>query len=196
MRAIKIVIGMAMTLIVSLSIVSSSVFAHEFEAPMQELFKVKVSAWLHDAVIVNAIKMQNKKSSPLSEEQIIVLDKQWRAEVDSTKKPLINATLSNELSFFLKNIQEKSDGVYTEIFVMDNKGLNVGQSSVTSDYWQGDEAKWKKTFLVGKGSVHIGKVKQDESTQEFQSQLSATISDPASGVPIGAITIGIGLDNL
>ena len=79
---------------------------------------------------------------------------------------------------------------------MDNKGLNVGQSDVTSDYWQGDEAKWKKTFLVGPNAVFIDKVEEDESTQQFQSQVSLSIVDPATNIVIGAITIGIDVEVL
>ena len=77
---------------------------------------------------------------------------------------------------------------------MDNRGLNVGQSDVTSDYWQGDEAKWKKTFLVGPGAMIIDDVELDESTQTFQSQLSMSITDQATGEVIGAITVGVDVE--
>jgi hypothetical protein len=79
---------------------------------------------------------------------------------------------------------------------MDAKGLNVGQSDVTSDYWQGDEAKWQKTYGAGSGVVFVDGVEEDESTQALQSQASVTISDPETGEPIGAITVGINLDML
>ena len=42
--------------------------------------------------------------------------------------------------------------------------MNVGQSDIISDYWQGDEAKWIKTYAKGAAALHIGKVKEDEST--------------------------------
>lgn len=79
---------------------------------------------------------------------------------------------------------------------MDNHGLNVGQSEITSDYWQGDEAKWQKTFLAGAGSMHISEVEQDEFTQTYQSQLSLPVIDPASGAVIGVITIGTNVEAL
>ena len=104
--------------------------------------------------------------------------------------------LSNALSSYLKTVKAVSQGLYTEIFVMDNKGLNVGQSDVTSDYWQGDEAKWKKTYKVGPQAMHIGKVKTDESTQTLQSQLSLSIADPDSGQVIGAVTVGVNVEQL
>jgi len=79
---------------------------------------------------------------------------------------------------------------------MDAKGLNVGQSDPTSDYWQGDEAKWQKTFSAGADAVFVDEVEQDESTQQLQSQASFTISDPETGEPIGAATAGINLEML
>ena len=97
---------------------------------------------------------------------------------------------------FLRAKKEASKGLFTEIFVMDNKGLNVGQSDVTSDYWQGDEAKWQKTFLVGPKAIHISDVKKDESTQTYQSQLSLPVVDPANNQVIGAITLGVNVEQL
>ena len=44
--------------------------------------------------------------------------------------------------------------------------------------------------------MHIGEIEEDESTQMFQSQFSVTVVDPATGSPIGAITIGINVDDL
>ncbi len=83
-----------------------------------------------------------------------------------------------------------------EVFVMDDKGLNVGQSAVTSDYWQGDEAKWQKSYGAGAGAIFVDEVEKDESTQALQSQVSIAISDPASNEVIGAITLGINVEGL
>jgi hypothetical protein len=109
---------------------------------------------------------------------------------------MIDAVLGNALSQFLQQQQGAAGGVVTEIFVMDNRGLNVGQSEITSDYWQGDEAKWQKTYQAGADALFIDEVEMDESTQAFQSQLSMSIVDPASGEVIGAITVGINIDAL
>jgi phosphopantothenoylcysteine synthetase/decarboxylase len=46
------------------------------------------------------------------------------------------------------------------------------------------------------GVVFVDEVEEDESTQALQSQASVTISDPETGEPIGAITVGINLDML
>ena len=85
--------------------------------------------------------------------------------------------MKNELSAFLAKKKEETQDVVTEMFVMDDKGLDVGQSDVTSDYWQGDEAKWQKTFLVGPDAIFFDKIEKDESTQALQMQVSVSIKD-------------------
>lgn len=164
-------------------------------APVTEYMKTSIAPWVSDPVLISAIKAQNAKHAGLSEADIIALDKKWRAEVEAADKPLINETLGNAVSAFLKDKQAASKGAIAEVFVMDNKGLNVGQSDVTSDYWQGDEAKFQKSFGVGKDTLFVDGVEKDESTQALQSQASMTISDE-TGTPIGAITVGVNLDAL
>jgi hypothetical protein len=155
-----------------------------------------VVSWLNDKVVIDAIKAQNTKNASLTQADIDRLDKQWRAEVDAAQKPLIESVMKNELSAFLAKKEGESHGIITEMFVMDDKGLNVGQSDVTSDYWQGDEAKWQKTFLVSPDAVFVDKVEKDESTQQLQVQVSVSIKDPQTGKAIGAITIGLNVDQL
>ncbi len=63
----------------------------------------------------------------------------------------------------LREIQSSSD-YYAEIFVMDNQGANVAMTDKTSDYWQGDEAKFQKSFKGGNGDLFIDEVEFDDST--------------------------------
>ena len=118
------------------------------------------------------------------------------AEAKAGGGDLIQKVMSTELSAFLADLKAKHPDAITEIFVMDNNGLNVGQSDVTSDYMQGDEGKWQKTYQVGPDAVFIDEVEFDESAEAFQSQVSATVVDPETGKPIGAITIGLNVENL
>lgn len=151
--------------------------------------------WMKDPAVVDAVKAQNAKHASLAQDKIDALDKQWRAETKAAAKPLINEVTGNALSAYLKKKEAESKGLVTEIFVMDNKGLNVGQSDVTSDYWQGDEAKWQKTFSVGPNAVFVDKVEQDESTQKFQTQVSISVVD-GGGAVIGAVTVGLDVEML
>lgn len=168
----------------------------EFTAPLTALAQSDIAAIASDPAVISAIIAQNAVSASYDQAKIDELDKQWRAEVDAASKPLIDATLANAASQYLKGVQDASGGKYTEIFVMDAKGLNVAQSSLTSDYWQGDEDKFTASFGAGAGAVHVGDVEQDESTQIFQSQVSVPVADPATGNLIGAITVGVDVSML
>ena len=155
------------------------------EAGAKAILEVKMKKWINDRAVTDAIKAQNVANADLTEEEILALDEKWRAGDEE----LINKVLNNDLSEYLRYIVEHGNGFYTEIFVMDNKGLNVGQNIKTSDFWQGDEDKWQKTYLVGPDAIHVTQAEIDESSQTYQVQLSTTVSD--GDTPIGAITIGI-----
>ncbi|HUG60550.1 MAG TPA: hypothetical protein VMP03_01820 [Methylomirabilota bacterium] len=172
------------------------VAANDFAAELNALAAGKIKEIVQSAELIEAIKAQNTVTEGYDQAKIDELDKIWRAEVDAADQPLIDATLDNATSAFLASYRESSDGLFTEIFAMDNKGLNVGQSDVTSDYWQGDEAKWQETFLIGPDAVHLSDVELDESTQTLQSQISVSVVDPDSGAPIGAVTFGVNVELL
>lgn len=176
---------------------TSPAFAED--APVKEVeayVKANLTSWLGDKTLIAAVKAQNAKHAALTQPDIDKLDKDWRAQVDAAQKPLIDGVLKNELSVFLSKKKDESKGVITEVFVMDDKGLNVGQSDITSDYWQGDEGKWQKTFKVGPDAIFLDKVEKDESTQTLQMQVSVTIKDPETGKAIGAATFGINVNEL
>lgn len=170
--------------------------ANDFAPQITKLMNEQIKPWLSDPAVVDAVKAQNAKTSGLSDADIDKLDKQWRAEAKAGGGPLVNEVMGNALSAFLKGKKDGSGGVYSEIFVMDAKGLNVGASDVTSDYMQGDEGKWQKTYPVGPDAMFIDDVEFDESSKTFQSQVSGTVVDPATGQPIGAITVGINVEKL
>lgn len=168
----------------------------DYVAAARTYVEEHVVPFLSDPLVIDAINAQNAKYSGLQQADIDALDKKWRAEVDASDKPMIGEILASPLSKFLKDQQEQSGGAITELFITDSKGLNVGQSDTTSDYWQGDEAKWQKSFQVGPGTIFVDDVEKDESTQQLQTQVSATISDPKTGAAIGAITVGLNVDGL
>jgi hypothetical protein len=124
------------------------------------------------------------------------LPEDQRGEKEAGSGPTIDKVLGNDLSNFLKGKKDAAGGIITEVFVMDAKGLNVGQSDVTSDYMQGDEAKWQKTYGAGPDAVFVDDVEFDDSSESFQSQVSGTVVDPATGEAIGAITVGVAVENL
>jgi hypothetical protein len=186
----------ALILATTLTALATATYANQYEAELRELAEQDIAIITADPEIIKAIKMQNMQTTVYDETKILEMDNEWRAEVDGKGDTLIKSVMSKPASKMLAMKKEMSDGLMTEIFVMDKKGLNVAQSDVTSDYWQGDEAKWQETYLKGKGSIHISEIEQDESTNSFQSQVSKTIIDPETGEPIGAITVGVSIEKL
>ena len=130
----------------------------------------------------------------LEQARIDALDKQWRAEREVEDQPLITAVLSSPLSSYLTRIQSDSQGLFSAIFVMDAVGLNAGQSAITSDFWQGDEAKWQQTFLVAPDAVFIDEVEINEDTGTEIRQLNMSIAQ--DGRVVGAITVDVNITEL
>ncbi|MEM6385841.1 MAG: type IV pili methyl-accepting chemotaxis transducer N-terminal domain-containing protein [Pseudomonadota bacterium] len=167
-----------------------------YRVPLKAYAEEQLSKWLQNEDLIQAIRDQNAAHTNLSQAEIDQLDLDWRAQRKTDAKPLIDKLLNQPTSQWLRDQQAETANFVTEVFAMDNHGLNVAQSVETSDYWQGDEAKWQQTFGNGSGDIHISEVEYDDSTGSYQSQVSMPISDPATGELIGAITFGINVQSL
>lgn len=144
-----------------------------------------------ESVVVDAINAQNTANAKLTNIQINTMDNGWS---DRSDKKLIDSKMNNPLSTFLRQKKEAGNGTIFEIFVFDNHGLNVGETDLTQDFNQGDEAKYWKTFGTASDAIFIDKVAVDDGKNV--SQVSVTIKDPKTGKAIGAATIGIDVDKL
>lgn len=177
-----------------------STFAEEKGPDATALIDEKVIAdvrsWLDNPIVAFSINNQNSARGSLGQAEIDALDQQWRKEREEEAKPLISATLSAPLSIYLLRVQAGAVGLYREVFVMDANGLNVGQSAITGDYWQGDEDKFQKTFPNGSDAIFIDAAEWDEDFGIWKAQLNLSIADSTTGQPIGAATIEINLTEL
>ncbi|KPK01108.1 MAG: hypothetical protein AMK71_06780 [Nitrospira bacterium SG8_35_4] len=142
-----------------------------------------------DLTIIKAVKSENAKGKTL--DQVKVLDEKWKATPGVAD--YMQALIDSECGKYLRTVQNASP-YYAEIFVMDNLGGNVCMTDKTSDYWQGDEAKFTESYKEGKGAVHISKVKFDDSTQAYVVQVSVPVVD--GDEVIGAITVGVDVDKI
>ena len=160
------------------------------ETSLQKLRNISFTKLLSfgtDPVIVDAVKIENKKSRMLSE--IKDLDDKW-IEIPVTALRM-KALTGSECGRYLKKIQN-SEPYYAEIFVMDKLGRNVCMTDKTSDYWQGDEAKFMESYKEGKGDVHISNVIFDESADAYVIQVSIPVIDRRD--VIGAMTFSVDVD--
>ncbi|EKE72801.1 hypothetical protein [Celeribacter baekdonensis] len=189
-------LGMTLFSAAPVSAASVGLNSPEAKLALQAYFEQTILPWLSEPTLLGAIRDQNETTAGLSEADVLQLDKTWRAQVGTEDQPMVDQVIHNNVAdFFIHSIADNG-GIIAEIFIMDAKGLNVAASLPTSDYWQGDEAKFQQTFLVGLDAIHVGDIEFDASTGVSQSQISATITDPATGEPIGAITVGVIADIL
>lgn len=158
-------------------------------APQHVLDRIEAlkHEWAANPVLVEAVLAQNARNTPLS--AIQQLDEQWRhtSGFAAFMGPVLDNPAAEELARL-----ERDAGFVMESFVMDNQGALVAATNKTSDYWQGDEAKFTESFKGGQGAVHVGEVEFDSSAQKYLAQVSLPIMK--DGKAIGAITIGVDVD--
>ncbi|MEL7105050.1 MAG: hypothetical protein AAGM21_03960 [Pseudomonadota bacterium] len=170
--------------------------ANDLQPALETYMQAVISAWANDPMLIAAVAAQNETTGAYTQGDIDALDQAWRSEVGAADQPTITPVVTNEVAEFLRQQVAASGGSITEIFVMDARGLNVAASAATSDFWQGDEAKHAETFGAGADAVHFSEIEFDESSQSYQAQISFTLADPATGAPIGAVTVGVDATSL
>lgn len=161
----------------------SGITAQEVPAGVKAI-AAKLSKLASSSVIVSAVRAQNEKK--VSIDKIKELDKKWSET--SGLDDFMKTVMANPSSEQLKKVRLENPFI-VEAFAMDNKGANVGMTNKTSDYWQGDEDKFTKSYNNGVGATHFGKLSFDESTQSYLVQVSVPVMD--GGKAIGAVTFGV-----
>jgi hypothetical protein len=140
----------------------------------------KARAIAADAELLQAVLAKNAQRE--TAEQIQVRDRQW---ISNPADPLRRALTESPCAQRLRELV-KDDPLVAEVILMDEHGANVCVSKVTSDYWQGDEAKWEKTFREGLDPF-VDAPAFDASSGVFAVQLSVPVWK--EGKRIGALTL-------
>jgi hypothetical protein len=140
-----------------------------------------------DPALVREVQRQNARRVPLDSVQ--QRDEEWRATPALT--PLKRQVLASTCARSLERHREQLGRVMAEAFVMDNQGALVGATRRTSDYWQGDEPKWRESFNGGRGGELREPPFFDESSQSYVVQVSLPVK--AGARVIGALTVSISL---
>ena len=168
---------------------TGTVPAEEAPRVVKDLAGAELAAMGKDPVIVAAVKKANAEDRSLDD--VKAMDERWKSDAGITDymKPL----MENDCAVKLNEILNSKD-FYAEIFVMDSQGANVCMTHKTSDYWQGDEAKFEESFAGGTGAVFVDEVEFDDSAQAYLVQVSVPVMD--GDAAIGAITFGIDVDKV
>ena len=138
-----------------------------------------------DPAVKDAVTAKNASGETLDEIQR--KDTYW---ITHPRDPLRQAIVQAPCSKKLKDLV-KGDAVIVEAFAMDKQGALVCSINETSDYWQGDEAKWQRTYQEGKDPF-VDEPAFDASSGTYAIQVSV----PMFGTPgqrIGALTLTLKL---
>jgi hypothetical protein len=134
-----------------------------------------------DPELIKAIVAKNKVEESMAE--IHRIDEAWM----HNPRYLLRKTLTSGPCADRLRKLVGDDKLVVEAFLMDERGGLVCATVETSDYWQGDEAKWQKTYRDG-APVFVDEPALDASTGAFAVQLSRIVND-ARGAKVGALTL-------
>ncbi|HYV44756.1 MAG TPA: PDC sensor domain-containing protein [Myxococcaceae bacterium] len=139
--------------------------------------------------VVSAVVAQDQRKQSMATIQKI--DKEWIASRGVTD--FIRKHIENPCAHALREIAARNPAV-VEAFAMDDQGALVCTIAKTTDYWQGDEAKWQRSFAGGRGAEFVDGVQYDESSQAYCVQISVPVRQ--GGQVVGALTVGFDLDRM
>lgn len=133
-----------------------------------------------DAVLQTALAAKNGSGETAADIQR--KDREWTA---GSRTDLRRAVTQGACADRLRALV-KDDPFVVEAFLMDAQGALVCATHETSDYYQGDEAKWERTYKEGR-RVFVEDPALDASAGVYAIQLSTLVS--ASGAKAGALTL-------
>lgn len=176
------------TVLLCLLLLTTGLFAEEAPPEVEDFVYESLVDYGGHPVIVDAVEQENALGKTLDE--IKELDDMWKNTPGIAD--YMQVLMDSECAQVLLELQEEFPFI-AEIFVMDNQGANVAMTDKTSDYWQGDEAKFENSYADGEGDVFIDEIEFDDSTQTYSVQVSFPVRDHEGRV-IGAVTVGIDID--
>jgi len=137
-------------------------------------------AMARDEAMIQFVAAKNQKAETPAEIQ--QHDAKWKSGGDAAlRKELQNSPCAQRLRELIKN-----DPFVLEAILMDRQGANVCITHDTSDYWQGDEAKWIKPVTEHQ-EAYVDDPAFDDSTQAYAIQMSVPVVQ--GGTTIGALSL-------
>lgn len=161
---------------------------------LSELLADKIAGWKTHTGLQKILQQRKHPSFHLSQKDIAKEDEKWRQAFAADQHTYRNRFIDASLSSYLSAEKKITNGLVTEIFVTDTRGLNVAVSDMTSDYWQGDEDKFTQAFAKPNDSLFFDVIRYDESTRHFQSHVSVPLYDLSGREPLGVMVIGVDIE--
>lgn len=132
---------------------------------------------------------------------VLTFDSIWRALAPEKATDHAMAILELPGSRTLNAWTLTHPELVTEALLTNDMGTLAAISQLTSDYWQGDEPKFKavvsniRSGLTGLDAMHLSDIRYDASTSRFQVTVSAPVGPIANNLPKGVISLGLDIEN-
>lgn len=185
---------LALLFIVMLFPSKSIAVTADYSQDLSDFINIEIKSWVNSDIVIDNLTKQNEISANYNESNLKALDNSWRGEYRKINQPTINQVLTSELSQFLQKKMADSQGVFTEITIIDSKGLNMAQTIISEDCWNVGKPRWDKTFKEKSYVPYISDVYYSDKTNKFQVEVSFMII--SNDQPIGVIDAGIDVEQL
>lgn len=155
-----------------------------------------IKRFVDDQMLHSVVRESTKSHRKLDWNEARLLDRRWRNELaDKIPDGLVDTVTHNALSKWLKQQQDGAPGgAVTDILVIDGLGWNIGQTAVTSDFFQGDELQWQDILPNSANAVAVSELEDNGHGQRSLAVVSLPIAD--GEVNIGVITLGIDVSKI
>lgn len=165
-----------------------------YENELVDLTNDTIKQWASHPIVIQAVKEQNAYHENFSINDKRKLDLLWQQEKRKITSPLTDRVLEKPLSKYLMQIKEDSNGLYTEIIIIDSYGLNVGQTGISSHYWQEEQQKWINTFQNRSFATYVSDLYFNDTTEHFQVEIAFMLL--SGDIPIGVVYVGVDIERL
>lgn len=127
--------------------------------------------------------------------EVLKKDSMWQALAPEAFSNLAEEIAGLPTSQQLEEFESEYSGLITEIMLTNEFGTLVGMSRLTSDYWQGDEPKFRQlTDEEDPEAMYISPIRYDQSTGHFQVSVSVPVTPDSGGEPEGVLVLGIDIE--
>lgn len=144
---------------------------------------------ISDPELVRAISARNKVTE--SPADVKRKDDDWQA---NPELPLRKEVVTNECAARLKAIVQE-DPAISEAYLMDNRGALVCSIADVSDYWQGDEPNFQRTFGQGQ-FLFVGDPAPEPGTGAWTVPISMVVLDGPTKIGAATLTLRVSAEML
>ncbi|WDD98789.1 PDC sensor domain-containing protein [Thalassomonas actiniarum] len=153
---------------------------HEYKKIITDLHYDTLHKLAYLPLVIEALKESNKHCRNIVD--IMKLDASWQAN-----RKLQQKILQNPIAKQVEQMTNSTNNRIVEVLIMDKSGTLVGAFPKTTDYWQGDEAKFQQPIVL-RGEF-VGPTKWDPSTQTYSFIFSFLIRENSE--IIGVLAAGL-----